>query len=273
MKYSDDINASELYKHLLSRDKAGHIGTGRQSTPRLQLENAEQQVAFDVMFSGNPGKTGLGMIPKPPTDKKERRKLIIAKLKAETNKKRLTVLHGYEMQNGWMHYALDEQMSNDLTWKKVLNNYSEELLKFVVNGITNTLNTADNLRRWNIASNVMCGLCGHQGATLKHVLAGCPWVRDHESKTKFEDRYTWRHNCVLLVLARAIIAKIAVVNQKSSKVEAKPSQLQPFVKAGQRSKKKITRPVRSTLDEARDWVYDFDLPEFHHKKKRLNFPV
>ncbi len=172
-----------------------------------------------------------------------------------------------------MHYALDEQMGNDLTWKKVLYNYSEELLKFVVNGTTNTLNTPDNLRRWNIASNVVCGLCGNPGATLKHVLAGCPWVRDYESKTKSEDRYTWRHNCVLLVLARAMIAKVAISNQRpTSKNEVKSSQLQPFVKAGQRLKN-AKRPTQSTLDKARDWVYDFDLPEFHHNKKNaLVFP-
>ncbi len=100
MKYSDDTNASGLYKHLLNRDTAGHTGTGRKSTPRLQLEKAEKQVTFDIMFSGQHGKAGLGMIPKPSSDKKERRKLVIAKLKAEANQKRLTILHGYEMQNG-----------------------------------------------------------------------------------------------------------------------------------------------------------------------------
>jgi hypothetical protein len=273
MKCSKDLNASGLYKYLLARDKEGHVGTGRKTTPRLQLEIAERQVTFDGMLSNQRGTAGLGLIPKPPTDKKSRRKLIVAKIKAETNEKRLVVLHGYEMQNGWMHYGLDKQIEKDLTWRKVLGVYNEELLKFVVNGTTNTLNTPDNLRRWNICKDLLCGLCGHKNATLRHVLAGCPWVFEVESKMKIENRYLWRHNCVLMVLARAIIAKIAEVNTSPKKAEIKPSQLQSFVKAGQRPKIAKRPPAPSILDKARDWVYDFDLPEFHQGKgNALVFP-
>jgi hypothetical protein len=143
----------------------------------------------------------------------------------------------------------------------------------VINGTTNTLNTPDNLRRWNIADNVMCGLCGHKNATLKHVLAGCPWVFEVENKMKSEDRITWRHNCVLLVVARAIIAKVAQVNKSPNKTDSKPSQLQSFVKAGQQPRRSIKPTVPSILDKARDWVYNFDLPEFHHgKSNSLVFP-
>ena len=272
MKYSDDPNSSGLYKYVLQQDAKGFIGTGRKTTPRLQLEKAERQVVLDEMLSTQRGTGGIGTLRKPPTDKKGRRKLVIARLKAEATERRLTLLHGYEMQNNWMHYALDEQINNDLTWKKVLTCYSEDFLKFVINGTTNTLNTPDNLRRWKISKDVTCGLCGKLGATLKHILAGCPWVFEIENKSRREDRYTWRHNCVLLVLARAIIAKIAVVNKRPEKTK-QICEPQVFVKAGSRPKTTKRQPAPSIIEKARDWTYNFDLPELHHGKcGGLTFP-
>ena len=47
----------------------------------------------------------------------------------------------------------------------------------------------------------------------------------------------------------------------------------PFVKAGERVlKQSSTLPTTSILDEARDWICDFDLPEFHTDRTQLVFP-
>jgi hypothetical protein len=274
MKYSEDTNASNLYQHMLKMDKLGHLGTGRKSSPRLQLEDAESQVDFNALISNHQGKAGLGLVKKTPSDKASRRKQIIEVLQKETENKRLAILHTYEMQNGWMHFAIEKQMYKDLTWKKLLYSYNDNLVKFVVNGTLNTLPTPDNLRRWKITSNAVCGLCGQAHASLKHVLAGCPWVYNVESKTTKEHRYTWRHNCVLLVVAQALVAKVAEANQKQvAESTVMPSYLQPFVKAGQchqKKKKILSKP--SILDGARDWVYDFDLPEFQKYGQEMVFP-
>src|SRR5256885_352073 len=53
-------------------------------------------------------------------------------------------------------------------------------------------------------SDVACGFCGMKEVPLSHILAGCKWVREVENKLHREDRYTWRHNNVLSLLATAI---------------------------------------------------------------------
>ena len=80
-------------------------------------------------------------------------------MRREAEKKRLVVLEKYQLQNTWLTWGLTDMMVKDLTWNKILTGYSEELLKFVLNGNLLTLATPDNLRRWNIASDVPCGLC------------------------------------------------------------------------------------------------------------------
>ena len=60
-------------------------------------------------------------------------------------------------------------MKLDVGWNSLLYDYSDRLLKFVVNAQTNTLPTPDNLRRWGLKRNVACGLCGRNEVTLSHV--------------------------------------------------------------------------------------------------------
>ena len=54
----------------------------------------------------------------------------------------------YNMQNGFLNWGkLEMEMEcNDLTWKKVLTQYSDRLLSFVLNSQLNTVPTPNNLR-------------------------------------------------------------------------------------------------------------------------------
>ena len=140
--------------------------------------------------------------------------------------------------------------------------------------------TPDNLRRWNQAKDIQCGLCGQLNVTLKLIEAGCGWVRNVENKLRLskdtslrrEDRYTWRHNCCLLVVARAILLKLQKVNAAPVEPVADKPQTQTFVKPGtvaKRSKKQR----RSILSAARDWKCNFDLPEYcSDQYSQLQFP-
>ena len=74
---------------------------------------------------------------------------------------------------------------------KAYYDYSERLLKFVINAQMLTLPTPDNLRRWKAKRDVVCGLYGEKEVTLHHILGGCSWVRLSENKLIREDRYTW----------------------------------------------------------------------------------
>ena len=87
-----------------------------------------------------------------------------------------------------------------------------------------------------------------------------------------ENRYKWRHNCVLRTLAEAIKAKLTWVNSLPPVPNAADPLLRPvtFVKAGAAPStlRAASDKVRSDrhlglLADARDWICDFDLPEFH----------
>jgi hypothetical protein len=264
LKYSQDPQIRELYKRRLSRDQQGATGKGRKGAPSLDLEHFEGVSEQDFKHQSHKGKAGLGLHPRiqqPIAGSKEHRHGVIQAMKSDAEEKRLTILHGYEMQNTWMTWGLDALMQKDLTWHKLINVYSEELTKFVLNGITNTLPTPDNYRRWGVSKICVCGLCGRPAVTLRHILAGCSWVRSVENKQKKEDRYTWRHNCLLLHLANAIIAKIVHINKLPARNTDQKHQ-QTFVKKGEIGKR-LPKPDTGTLYLARDWKCNFELPEFH----------
>src|SRR5215468_5780120 len=123
-------------------------------------------------------------------------------------------LQKYQMQAKWLSVGIDNMMHKDLTWNKLLYQCSERLVKFLVNAIPNWLHSPDNLRRWQVKGDHKCDLCGKRNATLAHILCGCPWVLDVEKKSsRGENRYLWRHNCVLRILARAIQTKVEQVNK------------------------------------------------------------
>ena len=213
LKYSKDEQSRAVYHRRLALDQAGHVGKGRRSSPCLQLEALEGQLRIqDVIGNAQIGKRGLGYGASRKQhavlgqSAKQRRQRMIQLMKDETEQNRLAVLHEYQMQTSWLSYAwLDGAMAKDLTWSKILFQYSDRLLKFVLNAQLNTLPSPDNLRRWNKHRNAICGLCNHKAVTLAHILAGCHWVRNSEHNLPREDCYTtWRHNCVLAVLAKAI---------------------------------------------------------------------
>ena len=108
---------------------------------------------------------------------------------------------------------------------------------------------------------MQCGLCTRPNVTLSHILAGCPWVLTVENKLDREDRNTWRHNNILLELAVNIQQKIREVNLLPSDL---PLPRVHFVPAGTVSRQKFPASLDlGLLKEARDWVCDFDLPDFH----------
>ena len=183
------------------------------------------------------------------------------------------ILHGYQMQNGWMQYGLDKMIEQDLTWQSLIHRYSEQLTKFVLNGLLKTLPSPDNLRRWNQAKGILCGLCGKPDVTLKHILAGCSWVFSVENKKPHEDRYLWRHNCCLRVVAVAIMSRLRDVNASPQKRAPKARTRQAFVKAGSAPKRRAPRPRKCILDPARDWKCNFDLREVRlGEETELVFP-
>ena len=187
-------------------------------------------------------------------------------MKEDAENQRIVDLGCYEIQAKWLSVGID------LTWKKMLYQCSDRLLKFIVNAIPGWLPSPDNLRRWNAPGIHRCGLCGKVNATLAHLLCGCPWVREVENKSDREDRYTWRHNCILAILAEAIKHKLKQINGSPL---ANTTPLVPFVRAGEKAPTSVAgqqRTPASLLSHARDWEADFDLPEYRTNGSVFAFP-
>lgn len=271
MKHAKDDVSRAVYRYRLSQDRLGHVGRGRKWVPTIELESLEGHAATrDMVECGQVGRLGLGFRKKPKVTLKSRRHDLTLMTRDDFERKRIVALGKYTNQAKWLSVGLDNMMHKDLTWQKLLYQCSDRLVKFIVNAIPNWLSSPDNLRRWNIKGDHKCDLCGHRNASLGHILGGCPWVLNVESTFPYENRYLWRHNCVLLILARAIQAKIKEVNQSPLRPPLPPIN---FVKSGSvGSKSQVTTPDFGILEKARDWICDFDLPEFHSDQSKFVFP-
>ena len=80
-------------------------------------------------------------------------------------------------------------------WSTVQQNMPKNIFNFMIKYLNNTLPTRKNLYKWSLSDSPSCSFCLHP-ETLQHVVSSC--------NTYLADgRYTWRHNSVLLFLARS----------------------------------------------------------------------
>ena len=161
-------------------------------------------------------------------------------------------------------------MHQDLSWQRLIHNWSDAELRFALQATTDTAPTATNLRRWGVLEvDPACIMCG-KPATLRHVLNGCP-------DALHQGRYTWRHNSVLSAIRHRLntfweqcSTQLAVQATVSTKEKARYIQ---FVRAGQRlpAPDHITqrKPLASQaiLLQGNDWTFLYDL------KGQLQFPI
>lgn len=79
--------------------------------------------------------------------------------------------------------------NNCTLWKSIMYNLPVRVMKFLVNAVSDTLNTRANLMRWGKAMTNKCKHCDRV-ETLNHVSNCC-------STFLSQGRYTWRHNNIL----------------------------------------------------------------------------
>ena len=82
-------------------------------------------------------------------------------------------------------------MDCDQLWNACLVGLSQSTYSFVVNSLSDSLPTNNNLKLWNKTISSHCKMCNAEIETLLHVLNACP---------RMLDRYKWRHDNVLHLL-------------------------------------------------------------------------
>ena len=77
-------------------------------------------------------------------------------------------------------------------WFKVQHRLPRNIINFTIRYMNNPLACFSNLARWGMNVSASCSFC-REVQTTKHIVAGC---------ASCLNRYTWRHNSVLLNLAK-----------------------------------------------------------------------
>ena len=86
--------------------------------------------------------------------------------------------------------------STTAIWSKVQQRLPKNIFNFTVKYLNNTLATRKNLHKWSLSESPSCSFC-LQSETLQHIVSSCKHYLDH-------GRYNWRHDSVLLCLAKSL---------------------------------------------------------------------
>ena len=127
----------------MHQEKAGKLGKGRKAdrAPCLAVERLESIAQFNERFGQEQmSRHGIGWnhiksLPFSKMPNKQQRGKPTEITRQEAEDKRIVLLMKYNMQNGFRNWGkLEMEMEcDDLSWKKVLTQYSDRLLSFVLN--------------------------------------------------------------------------------------------------------------------------------------------
>ena len=204
----------------------------------------------------------------PPLSPRSVRKKVNQYIREIDVAEQLERLQKLQLQGRWIEWS--KQMHQDLSWQKLIYNWSDAELRFALQATTDTAPSATNLRRWGLSQvDPACILCGRP-ATLRHVLNGC-------SVALHQGRFTWRHNSVLSAIRHRLTtfwdqsATQKAVQATTSAAASGNSRFIRFVRAGESLPRNADqrRPLASQaiLLQTNDWQFLYDLEE------QLQFPV
>ena len=227
--------------------KAGiQVDGGRKADTEKSVEQAKEKLKEEqVAGIPNRGREGLGLKPRKyfeDSSKKERRKMIVEKVREAEEERRTVRMTGLAKQGRHLRWEVPERKisSRDLVMMP------EDRLKFLVKSVYDLLPTPQNKRTW-FGEEETCRQCGDVG-TLTHILSGC-------RVALAEGKYKWRHDQVLKEIAQCVEEKRRISN---SDPREKGGVKINFIKQGEKMKV-AQRPLNSYFDGAGDWSMTVDL--------------
>jgi hypothetical protein len=216
-------------------------------------------VLLQTQFPSQSGRLGLGHgVFSGDPSKSDIRKLI-TKSADDTNQQKL-LSHSVQLssQGEWFNWS-KETIPFDLSWKNLIFGPGGKIISFVLNATINGCKTPAMMKLWGYKNSDLCSLCEEPKCTLHHILSNC----DISLK---QQRYTWRHDSVLLHLKHNLSKYLAIHAKRPMR---SPKQIN-FVRKGFLSRSSVKSSVsRMTyeLDKARDWKLLVDFT-----KKKSFFP-
>ena len=153
---------------------------------------------------GNSGRAGLGLVPlrrasnmSPKEHRQELSQL------AKQSEEEEALVYVYNMAKQGRPLAWDAVMFLDVRWRRLIYSFSDKLLSFYLNSMSDTLPSPANLLLWKMSSLGSCSLCNYHHCTLFHIVSHCR----HSLMT---GRYNWRHDMVLRKIVDVVSPALSV---------------------------------------------------------------
>ena len=182
----------------------------------------------------------------------------------------LRYLHATQVAHFAEWCKWDGIMAQDKLWRTAIYQHDDTLFQWTIKAIEDQCPSPQVLKCWRKIENAACPICRAAGCSLKHILVGC-------SSALHQNRYTWRHDSILLNIYRAV--RVAVNRGRArlkQGIAEKPHQttfvpsglLSPVGSANSsqaacviKSKKvhTVSSPQKTLFEQSDDWVVQFDL--------------
>ena len=223
------------------------VDGGRKADTAQSVREARERLKMEqVAGIPNRGREGLGLNPKKYFDncsKKEKRTMIVEKVREAEEERRTVKMTGLVQQGGQLRWEVPARRISP----RDLVAMSEDRFRFIVKAVYDLLPTPQNKSRW-FGEEGVCRQCGGNG-TLTHILSGC--------KVSLSDgKYKWRHDQVLKEIAQSVEEKR---KENNSAPREKGGGKIDFVRPGEKKKRVTPSPLSSYFDGAGDWKLSVDL--------------
>lgn len=225
------------------------VATGRKWKAEVEVSEATSDAEWrEVLGAVQQDRKGLGFGVKgrkwwSSADVKSRRELVVTEVRRREEQKRVAKAVQQSVQGAWTSW--ESVVERRLSWSDVWE-MSPSSLKFLLSSTYDVLPTPANLKRWGISGSSQCPECERSQCSLEHILSACPAALE---------RYTWRHNKVLDVLAKVVQETVS-----SAYVSQRTSRNILFVKEGEAPPEKTRRRQMKSLwrESASDWRVNVD---------------
>jgi hypothetical protein len=258
-KYSTDPRVRAMYHYLLDIDVRNRKFKWK---PYEHHELAERAVELQRLTDGGQqGRTGLGYLKKRTThpsaeeDRKGHRKAVTSFIVQEENDSRRVHLMSLAKQGKWSSW--DSLMQQDLSWYRLLYDMPPNILKFLMNGMLDTLPSPVNLKLWHKELLDNCPLCNRPHCSMSHILSMC-------STALKQGRYLWRHNLVLREFVRFLQTHLDTVNKSPP-----PQSNTAFISFVRAQKAKQHSSSHSSSSSSSSSFTSSSTSSFSEKKKKL----
>ena len=199
LKYAVDSSTQFIYGHIANRLRSKKHWNGVR-----ELEERERHLALNELCRGNSGRAGLGLVPLRRASNmspKEHRQELSQLAKQSEEEEALVYVHNMAKQGRPL--AWDAVMFLDVRWRRLIYSFSDKLLSFYLNSMSDTLPSPANLLLWKMSSLGSCSLCNYHHCTLFHIVSHCR----HSLMT---GRYNWRHDMVLRKIVDVVSPALSV---------------------------------------------------------------